>query len=56
MGFDFDTIKVQAGYNSKDHNNAVSVPIYQTAAFGLIDSYRADRLFSFSEDDPIYYS
>ncbi|MBQ8935267.1 MAG: O-acetylhomoserine aminocarboxypropyltransferase/cysteine synthase [Oscillospiraceae bacterium] len=52
--FDFDTIKVQGGYNSADHNYAVSVPIYQTAAFTLGDSYRADRLFSFSEDDPIY--
>lgn len=54
MGYDFDTIKVQAGYRPDQHNNAVSVPIYQTAAFALGDSYRADRLFSFSEDDPIY--
>lgn len=54
MGFDFDTIKVQGGYQAAQHNNAVSVPIYQTAAFALGDSYRADRLFSFSEDDPIY--
>jgi O-acetylhomoserine (thiol)-lyase len=50
----FDTLKVQAGYHADQHNNAVSVPIYQTAAFALGDSYRADRLFSFSEDDPIY--
>lgn len=54
MSFDFDTLKVQAGYRSDQHNNAVSVPIYQTTAFTLGDSYRADRLFSFSEDDPIY--
>jgi O-acetylhomoserine (thiol)-lyase len=54
MSYDFDTIKVQGGYDSSKHNNAVSVPIYQTAAFSLGDSYRADRLFSFSEDDPIY--
>ncbi len=54
MSFDFDTLKVQAGYRADQHNNAVSVPIYQTAAFALGDSYRADRLFSFSEDDPIY--
>jgi O-acetylhomoserine (thiol)-lyase len=54
MNYDFDTLKVQAGYNAAQHNNAVSVPIYQTAAFALGDSYRADRLFSFSEDDPIY--
>lgn len=54
VSFDFDTIKVQAGYHAEQHNNAVSVPIYQTTAFALGDSYRADRLFSFSEDDPIY--
>lgn len=52
--YDFDTLKIQAGYRAEQHNNAVSVPIYQTAAFALGDSYRADRLFSFSEDDPIY--
>lgn len=54
MGFDFDTLKVQGGYHADQHKHAVSVPIYQTAAFALEDSYRADRLFSFSEDDPIY--
>ena len=54
MGYDFDTLKVRAGYNPEDHNNAVSVPIYQTAAFSLGDTERADRLFSFSADDPIY--
>jgi O-acetylhomoserine (thiol)-lyase len=54
MSFDFDTLKVQAGYHADQHNNAVSVPIYQTTAFALGDSFRADRLFSFSEDDPIY--
>jgi O-acetylhomoserine (thiol)-lyase len=54
MSYDFDTLKVQGGYDAALHNNAVSVPIYQTAAFALGDSRRADRLFSFSEDDPIY--
>jgi O-acetylhomoserine (thiol)-lyase len=54
MSFDFDTLKVSAGYEPAKHNNAVSVPIYQTAAFALGDSYRADKLFSFSEEDPIY--
>jgi O-acetylhomoserine (thiol)-lyase len=54
MSYDFDTLKVHGGYDAARHNNAVSVPIYQTAAFALGDSYRADRLFSFSEDDPIY--
>ncbi|MDR2163345.1 MAG: aminotransferase class V-fold PLP-dependent enzyme [Clostridiales Family XIII bacterium] len=50
----FDTLKVRAGYNPSDHRNAVSVPIYQTTAYELGDSYRADRLFAFEEDDPIY--
>lgn len=54
MSYDFDTLKVQAGYRASEHNYAVSVPIYQTTAFALGDSYRADRLFSFSESDPIY--
>ncbi len=54
MSLDFDTLKVQAGYHAEQHNYAVSVPIYQTTAFALSDSYRADRLFSFSEDAPIY--
>ena len=54
MGLDFDTLKVQAGYRADQHNNAVSVPIYQTTAFALGDSFRAGRLFSFSESDPIY--
>ncbi|MDR2044227.1 MAG: aminotransferase class I/II-fold pyridoxal phosphate-dependent enzyme [Clostridium sp.] len=54
MRYDFDTLKVHAGYRADQHNNAVSVPIYQTTAFALGDSYRADRLFSFSEDDPVY--
>lgn len=39
--YEFDTLKVQGGYNSAEHNHAVSVPIYQTAAFTLGDSYRA---------------
>lgn len=54
MNYEFDTLKIQGGYHASEHNHAVSVPIYQTAAFSLEDSYRADRLFSFSEADPIY--
>jgi O-acetylhomoserine/O-acetylserine sulfhydrylase-like pyridoxal-dependent enzyme len=34
MGY---TIKVHAGYRADQHNNAVSVPIYQTTAFALGD-------------------
>lgn len=54
MSYEFDTLKIQAGYRAAEHNHAVSVPIYQTTAFDLGDSYRADRLFSFSDEDPIY--
>jgi len=50
----FDTVKVRGGYNAAEHNNAVSVPIYQTAAFELGNTQRAARLFSFSDSDPIY--
>jgi O-acetylhomoserine (thiol)-lyase len=52
--FRFDTRKVKAGYRPEDHNNAVSVPIYQTTSYTLGDSYRADRLFAFEDEDPIY--
>lgn len=52
--FGFDTLKVRAGYNPKDHNNAVSVPIYQTAAYEFGDTERAARLFTFSELGFVY--
>ena len=35
MGYAFDTLKIRAGYNPLEHNNAVNVPIYQTAAYEL---------------------
>jgi O-acetylhomoserine (thiol)-lyase len=50
----FDTLKIRAGYNPKEHNNAVSVPIYQTAAYELGDTARVNRLFTFSELGFIY--
>jgi len=49
LNFGFDTIKVRGGYDPKDHNYAVSVPIYQTASYGLGDTERFSRLRSFSE-------
>ncbi|WP_100487346.1 O-acetylhomoserine aminocarboxypropyltransferase/cysteine synthase family protein [Sporolactobacillus pectinivorans] len=45
----FDTLKIHAGYDPKEHNYASSVPIYQTVAFGFGDSGRADRLVNFKE-------
>lgn len=50
----FDTLKVRAGYDPKDHNYSVAVPVYQTASFDLGDTDRAGRLFSFSEFGYLY--
>ncbi len=50
----FDTLKVRAGYEPKEHNFSVQVPVYQTASFDLGDTDRAGRLFSFSEFGYLY--
>lgn len=50
----FDTLKVRGGYDPSGHNQAVSVPIYQSTAFELGSTERAGRLFSFTDPDPIY--
>ncbi|MDR2587458.1 MAG: aminotransferase class I/II-fold pyridoxal phosphate-dependent enzyme [Coriobacteriales bacterium] len=52
--FDFDTLKVHAGYDPADHHGATSVPVYETAAFGLGSPERAQRLFTFQECHPTY--
>ena len=52
--YGFDTIKVRGGYNPSEHNNAVSVPIYQTAAFEVGDAERFDRLKSMTELGYLY--
>ena len=52
--YGFDTLKVRAGYDSKQHNYAVAVPIYQTVSFDLGDTERADRLASADEPGYIY--
>ena len=36
--YKFDTVKVRGGYNSREHNNSVAVPIYATAAYDF-DGY-----------------
>lgn len=54
VNFSFDTIKVRGGYDPKDHNYAVSVPIYQTASYELGDAERFERLRSFSEHGYLY--
>lgn len=50
----FDTVKVRGGYNPAEHNNAVNVPIYQTAAFEFGSIERGLRLFSYQELGFIY--
>ncbi len=50
----FDTAKVHAGYNPADHNYAVSVPIYQTAAYELGNVARSDEMFAFNSMDALY--
>lgn len=50
----FDTKKLHAGYNPTEHNNAVSVPIYQTAAFEMGTVAHSDDMFSFDSWDALY--
>lgn len=52
--YKFDTIKVRGGYNPKDHNDSVSVPIYATASFEVGEAERFERLTSLSEEGYIY--
>ncbi|MDR0821969.1 MAG: aminotransferase class V-fold PLP-dependent enzyme [Oscillospiraceae bacterium] len=50
----FDTQRVRAGYDPKNHNNAVSPPIYQTAAYDFRDVEHARNLFTFKEVGNLY--
>lgn len=50
----FDTQKIRAGYDPKEHKYAVSPPIYQTAAYDFRDTENAKNLFSFSEQGYLY--
>ncbi|MDR1083202.1 MAG: PLP-dependent transferase [Coriobacteriales bacterium] len=52
--WDFDTLAVRAGYNPTEHNHAVNVPIYQTTAYTLETAERADAMFAFEDEDPLY--
>lgn len=52
--YGFDTLKVRAGYDPKEHNQAVAVPIYQTVSYELGDSARVDRLLSLDEFGWLY--
>jgi O-acetylhomoserine (thiol)-lyase len=50
----FDTLRIRAGYNPAEHNNSIQVPIYQTAAFDLISTERANRILRFEELAYVY--
>ncbi len=50
----FDTQKIRAGYEPKEHNYAVSPPIYQTASYDFRDVQNAKNLFGFQEQGFLY--
>lgn len=52
--YGFDTLKIRAGYDSKEHQYAVAVPIYQTASYDLGSIERAKNLFAFEEPGYLY--
>ncbi|MDR3294328.1 MAG: aminotransferase class I/II-fold pyridoxal phosphate-dependent enzyme [Clostridiales Family XIII bacterium] len=50
----FDTQRVRAGYEPKDHNYAVSPPIYQTVSYDFRDVENAANLFGLREAGYLY--
>lgn len=50
----FDTQRLRAGYEPKEHNYAVSPPIYQTAAYDLRNVEHAKALFGIREAGNLY--
>jgi O-acetylhomoserine (thiol)-lyase len=50
----FDTKKLRAGYEPKEHNYAVSPPIYQTTAYDFKDVENARNLFGLREEGFLY--
>lgn len=50
----FDTQRLRAGYEPKDHNYSVSPPIYQTTAFDFRDVEHAKALFGLREVGNLY--
>ena len=51
---EFNTKRIRAGYDSKEHNYAVNVPIYQTASFDLGSAERAEKLWTLEEAGALY--
>jgi O-acetylhomoserine (thiol)-lyase len=54
QAYRFDTQRVRAGYEPKEHQNAVSPPIYQTTSYDFRDVEHAKNLFNFSEAGNLY--
>ncbi|SHJ96512.1 O-acetylhomoserine (thiol)-lyase [Anaerocolumna jejuensis DSM 15929] len=52
--YQFDTQRLRAGYEPKEHNYAVSPPIYQTAAYDFRDVENAAGLFGLREPGFLY--
>lgn len=50
----FDTLKIRAGYEPKDHNYAVSPPIYATTSYDFRDVQSAANLFGMREAGFLY--
>jgi len=49
-----ETIALHAGYNKKEGNGSMAVPITQTTAYAFRDSEHAANLFALKELGPIY--
>ena len=49
-----ETIAIHAGYNKKEGNGSMAVPITQTTAYAFRDSEHAANLFALKELGPIY--
>ncbi|WP_010580970.1 PLP-dependent transferase [Liquorilactobacillus vini] len=52
----FNTKRVHAGYRPEEHHYASSVPIYQTAAFGLTNTEVAEQIVTGQATDRFDYS
>lgn len=50
----FDTIAVHGGYDPKENNFSMTVPIYETNAYDFGTTERAAALFGLKEDGDIY--
>jgi len=52
--YKFDTLKVRAGYDPKQHNDSVAVPIYSTASYEIGEAARFDRIAAGDEAGHLY--